>query len=318
MTEPGPTLDPVPEWHQRLLWQIGYFASEHERISRAGPAGYDGTDSDSTAAWRSHLDALDAHREVAEQNALSAGIPADDITHARTDGIRRAAATTAVRDPAASTGTALPGAVKEFYLDMLSVDWWQLERMALVDTARRIRMPEGLYGLGDGDARTVLERNMRLLHTRVTALAAAAELTDAEGDQIWSNPGPDAWRHYAAVTVDTWDNPTLEHTWRSYTTPLTDPSVPPYIPVDPTTGVPTGQLHTLPPTPDELLAWTGHALTTAPHAASPRREPETHAAVDAALPATTHRHWTPEPSTAAGPDRPPEAGRAHDPAGTEP
>ncbi|MBF6176038.1 hypothetical protein [Nocardia blacklockiae] len=314
MTEPDPATDAIPQWHQRLLWQIRRYASEHQRISRAGPAGYDGTDSDGTAAWRSHLNALEAHREVAEQDALSAGIPAADITDAREAGIRGGAATASLPDPPSITR---PDAVKEFYLDMLAVDWWELERMALVDTARRIRLPEGLYGLGDGGDRAVLDRNMRLLHTRVTALAAAAALSEAEGNQIWGDPGPAAWRRYAALTVDTWDDPTLEHTWRSYTIPLTDPAVPPYIPVDAATGTPTGQLHTLPPTPDELLSWTHHALTTTPYDTTQPPHPQAQTAVDVALPAAD-RNWTPEPSPNASADPPTTSGHTAGPAGTEP
>ncbi|MBB5916855.1 hypothetical protein BJY24_005767 [Nocardia transvalensis] len=292
----GSNLEPdeaVSQWHQRLLWQIQYFASEHARISRAGPEGYDNGDGSPEDAWRSHLDALAAHREVAEQDAQSAGIPADLVTRARDTGTRGGTATATVAAAANADPPSVRDEVKEFYGDMLSLDWWHLERMALIDTARTLRMPDGLYGLGtDSNARDSFARNMRHLHTRVTALAAAAELTDAEGRLLWGDPGVQAWRRYAAATVDTVDDLTLEHTWRGYADPLTEPDIPPYIPTDPATGAPAGQLHTLPPTPDELLAWTRHALT-----ATPERAASTQTAVDTALPDTADRAWTAEPTT---------------------
>ncbi|WP_067891625.1 hypothetical protein [Nocardia vaccinii] len=298
--------DPVTRWHAELLAQITHLSAEHARVADRGHSGYDGTDAEAREAWQVHLDGLAAQREHAEQVAASAGIrpPAIDRARHQIDPTRAAP-----QQVPASTTTGVPDHVAEFFTDMLTVDMFHLERIAMLTAARQHRLDAGGYGFGPApDVSAAVERNMSLLHLRITALAAAAELTAAEGDRFW-NTQPEHWRHLARVTVHTMNDLELEHTWRSYAFADTDPAVPPYIPVDPRTNLPIGVAHTIPPTPTELISMATTALTgpSPTNAAAPSDDavPTGHN-VEAALPADTTRAWSPgeSPDTTTSPSGP--------------
>lgn len=305
MTESDP--GPVTRWHAELLAHITHLSAEHARVTARGHSGYDGTDAEAREAWQAQLDGLAAQREHAEQVAASAGIrqPAIDRSRDR-PGTTRAAP----QQVPASTTAGVPEHVAEFFTDMLTVDMFHLERIAMLTAARRHRLEAGEYGFGPApDASAAIERNMSLLHLRITALAAAAELTPAEGHRFW-NTRPEHWRHLARVTAHTMNDLELEHTWRRYAFAPTDPAIPPYIPVDPRTNLPIGIAHTIPPTPTELITLATTALISPnpTHTAAPddNAVPTAHS-VEAALPADTPRAWFPgdHPDTTtppAGPD----------------
>ncbi|WP_157117654.1 hypothetical protein [Nocardia vaccinii] len=156
----------------------------------------------------------------------------------------------------------MPEDLCAFFTDMLRVDWFHLERITLLIAAHRIRLGQGLFGVGQDPATAAaIESKMSLLSTRITALAAAADLSPAEGTLIWGSRDLESWRRLAAVTVNCMDDLALEHAWRSCAAAGTDPAIPPYIPVDPTSGLPIGTARTLPPAPTELLTRATAALT---------------------------------------------------------
>jgi len=303
MTQPEPVPDPTPGWRAALLRQVTHLSAEHSRITQLGPSGYDGTDADAEDDWQHHLDSLAGERERTEQVALSAGIPAEVITQARNPAHGDNPPAPPPLPHESGTARAVPAHVGEFLTDMLTVDWFHLERMALFTAARELRIGQGEYGFGkDSAAIAAVDRNMNLLYMRIGAMAAAAEISKAEGALIWGHQLED-WRHLAQVTVHEMDDPALEHAWRHYTVPSTDPAIPPYIPVDPHTDLPVGHLRALPPPPAELLAQAADALTTtALTSYEPAMQaPHTHYVVDAVLPGEATRSWQPGPDTEPGP-----------------
>ncbi|MBY8858620.1 hypothetical protein K7711_19230 [Nocardia sp. CA2R105] len=301
-----PESNPVTRWHTELLGIITHLSAEHTRVADRGHTGYDGTDAEAREAWQSHLDGLAAQREHAEQAAMSAGLREPAIHRARQQADTISIAPQQV--PASAT-TGVPEHVAEFFTDMLTVDMFHLERIAMLTAARQHRLDTGQYGFEPSPHLVAaVERNMNLLHLRISALAAAAELTPAEGHRFW-NTQPEHWRHLTRVTAHTMNDLELEHAWRGYAFGDTDPAIPPYIPVDPHTNLPIGIAHTIPPTPSELITLASTALISpTPTTAGTRADgaAPTGQTVEAALPADTTRTWAPgeSPEATASPSGP--------------
>ncbi|MGF6885956.1 hypothetical protein ABIA39_007531 [Nocardia sp. GAS34] len=292
MTEPDPTPDPMPAWHAELLRQISRLSAEVIRVSRLDLDGYDGTAADAQADWQHHLNALAGELERTEQVALSAGIPAETITRARlpAHSVNRSSQ----QVPELPVPHTVPTHVGEFLVDMIAVDQYNLERMVILTAARELRIGQGAYLFGaDPASIATVVRNMALLHQRITTMAAAAQITEAEGSRIWGHQIED-WRRMAQATVHRMDDLDLEHAWRHYTIPNTDPSIPLYPGIDP--PVATG--HTMPPTPSELIAQAKTALgaagSTTPAEGATEHAPRAGQAIEAALPDEATRSWQPD------------------------
>ncbi|MFE3757928.1 hypothetical protein ACFXO9_26775 [Nocardia tengchongensis] len=302
--DPEPQARSIQQWKIDLLQQIHDSAAEFRRIDSLGPDGYDGTDGDATKDWLDHLDALSAVREATERIALSAGIPQPWIERARTVGAGYSPT------PAPDLSEEPVGEAKQFYLDMLSVDLWNLQRMAYVAAARELREAAGSYEFGrDPLAGAEYMHNMELLHLRVRALAYAAQLTHRDAEKLWGAEGNAELRQVTATAVNSWDNLTVEFAWRQYAHPSPASAVPPYLSVDDDAGRRHLGRDTSPPTPDQLIADAAQALRE--HAfvrSTPRWDIEI--AVDAALQGDAEWQWgreSPEADTTAT-QPPPTAG----------
>ncbi|UGT70826.1 hypothetical protein LTT66_12015 [Nocardia gipuzkoensis] len=303
MTVPESEFSPeqtVAQWQAQLLMRIRLLAAEHTRIADAGWEKFEAltSDGDQQAAWQAHLDGLEAQREQAEQTALTAGIEPAWIADARELG-------TASTRPRVEAGVRQnpmrDNAAQDFYIDMLSLDLWHLERMAALAAARADRISTGRWSFGTDPARAAqFSRNMQLYHQRVTALAHAAKFTATEADLFWG-PAAEGARRTHAVHLETYDELDLVAQWNAYAAPSPDLAIPPYVPTDPDTGTPIAGAELTPPTPHQMIdtaaaslraqfidAALGDADTTNPDAAAITE------AVDAALPAGTHV-WDTEP-----------------------
>ncbi|WP_327097024.1 hypothetical protein OIE68_45395 [Nocardia vinacea] len=255
MTTPEPEFSPpqsVVEWQAQLLLRIRLLAAEHTRILDGGWENFETLtgDDDPRTAWQTHLDGLEAQREQAEQTALTAGIEPAWIEDARELGIQ----STRPRVDAGARGNPVrDNTAQDFYIDMLSLDLWHLERMAGLSAARADRIATGRWSFATNPiAAAQFAQNMQLYHSRVTALAHAAQITTAEADELWG-PVAEGARREHAVNLATYDELTLVNEWNSYASVRTDLAIPPYVPTDPDTGIPIAGAQVIPPTPQQMV-----------------------------------------------------------------
>ncbi|MCM6774431.1 hypothetical protein NDR87_14165 [Nocardia sp. CDC159] len=183
MTQPEPTSETVSvqQRQQQLLQQIHDLAAEEARIIRQE---FGTADSQAETHRRHRLDDLIAQREATEQTALSNGLRPVAITMARTLGANYRAPEFSPSEPIAphqSTPGALPEAGRGFIVDMIGLEWEELRRMVVLDAARRLRLPHGLWQFGDDPvAMAAVQRSLHAKRTRIAVLAGAAGLTDQE------------------------------------------------------------------------------------------------------------------------------------------
>ncbi|MRH92944.1 hypothetical protein GFY24_36940 [Nocardia sp. SYP-A9097] len=289
--------------------RIQDLAAEFVRVEALGADGYDGTDGAADQDWLDHLDALSAVRESTEHIARSLGVPQPWIERARDLGAGRSPAP----DPEPAAEQA-PSEAKQFYLDMLSVDLWNLQRMAFVVAARETRLAEGGYGFGaDPVAGAAYRRNMAHLHTRISALADAAEITARDAEKLWDSAEVDDLRHVTAAVVNRWDDLTVESTWRRYTRADFDAALPPYIPVDSDGGKAAVGTGIGPPTPEQLIARATDLLHDTRMGAAASSNWHIEAAIDAALPSETNWSWGNEPPETRPATQEPERGHGPEP-----
>ncbi|MBY8862025.1 hypothetical protein K7711_36500 [Nocardia sp. CA2R105] len=295
MTELQP--DPSAQWHAALLQRIAQLTAQHTRVVHAGYLGYDGTETDAREQWQADLDALTAQRERTEEVAVSAGVPWAQITQARFG------ATAGPPPPPERLGgpEQLAGmdTDRAFLLDMLSVDWWHLERLVLLTAAREIRLGGGLFGR-DPSANNAAEHTMNLVHARIALLAAHAHLTPAESAELWGAQTTQRWRALAHVSVDTLDDLALEHTWRREVTAIADPAVPPYVDTA-TSNIPAAHKNTYSALPEPPRMLIDHAITALGAGAVESRFADTTSgpivsAIDTMLPGGAARPWNPDPN----------------------
>ncbi|MGQ4618992.1 hypothetical protein [Nocardia sp. R7R-8] len=298
MTTPESEFSPpqtVVQWQAQLLMRIRLLAAEHTRITDAGWEKFEAltSDGDQQAAWQAHLNGLEAQREQAEQTALTAGIAAAWIEDARELGIR---STRPRVEAGVRQNPMRDNAAQDFYLDMLHLDLWHLERMAALAAARADRISTGRWSFGTSPAAAAqFARNMQLYHQRVTALAHAAQFTATEADLFW---GPDAEgaRRGHAVHLETYNELDLVAEWNAYAAPSPDLAIPPYVPTDPDTGTLIAGGEVMPPTPQQMIdnAWVSlrsqfvDAALARDNATHPDAAVAIGNAVDAALPTGDH------------------------------
>ncbi|WP_433620923.1 hypothetical protein [Nocardia sp. CA-120079] len=306
MTTPEPessSPQSVVEWQAQLLLRIRLLAAEHTRILDGGWENFEAltVDDDPRTAWQTHLDGLEAQREQAEQTALTAGIESAWIEDARELGIQ---STRPRVDAGVRQNPLRDNAAQDFYVDMLSLDLWHLERMAGLSAARADRIATGRWSFATNPiAGAQFAQNMQLYHERVTALAHAAQITATEAGELWG-PVAEGVRRQLAVNLATYDELTLVNEWNSYATVRTDLAIPPYVPTDPDTGIPIAGAQVIPPTPQHMIdaataslraefvdAAINSAASESDHNAEPTAITD---AIDAALPEGAHS-WDSEP-----------------------
>ncbi|MGS2804614.1 hypothetical protein [Nocardia sp. MW-W600-9] len=223
--------------HGELLRRVQNMAAQLREVTDAGPAMFDdGVSADSQLVWTERLETLRIESEHAEFEAMLEGVDPGWVLDARELGKRGASSPSphVVRSHPARANEA-----QEFYLDMLEVDLWNLERMASLEAARVNRIATGRWNFDhDPIAAEQFSDNMAALHNRVTVLAAAAQLTPAEGDSLWGS-SVEGIRRVHAVTFAAYDEQALAQEWNGYARADPALAVPPYVPRDPETGTPT-------------------------------------------------------------------------------
>ncbi|WP_329410758.1 hypothetical protein OG563_00305 [Nocardia vinacea] len=307
MTTPEPEFSQPPtvfRWQAQLLMRIRFLAAEHTRIRDTGWENFEALTADGNPqiAWQTHLHGLEAEREQTEQTALSVGIEPAWIEDARELGIQ---STRPRVDAGVRQNPARDNAAQDFYVDMLSLDLWHLERMAGLSAARADRIATGRWTFGTNPiAAAQFTQNMQLYHERVTALAHAAQITATEADLLWGS-GADSDRRNHAVHLETYDELPLVNEWNTYATARSDLAVPPYIPTDPDTGIPVAGTEATPPTPQQMIdaataslraefvdAAINNAASESDHNVQPTAITD---AIDAALPEGAAHSWDSEP-----------------------
>ncbi|WP_405180793.1 hypothetical protein OG225_06225 [Nocardia sp. NBC_01377] len=255
-SEPSPPIrQTVVQWQAHLLSQIRLLAEEHARILDAGWEGFEPLDPHGGAesAWRHHLDALAGEREQIKQTALSAGLPQAWITDAAALGEHH----TQPRFDAFTRAESMPWrdeAAQGFFVDMLGLDLWHLDRMAALVAERADRIATGRWSYGsDPIGEKQFAANMDLRYQRVVALTHAAAITETEAGLLWGDSA-EPYRREHAVWLENRDELGVVAAWNSYTKPSTELKIPPYVPLDPATGTPIAGAHALPPTPRQMIA----------------------------------------------------------------
>ncbi|MEV0688281.1 hypothetical protein AB0I35_30930 [Nocardia sp. NPDC050378] len=296
----------MSQWQGRILRRIQELAALHRKISDAGPPMFDdGTSGDSEQVWNERLELLTVQREQAEYAALLGGVDPGWVVDARELGWRGAPPEPrVVRQHPARADQA-----QEFYLDMLELDLWTMERMAGLEAARMDRIATGRWTFDTNPIEVAqFADNMAALHTRVTVLAAAARLTPAEGESLWG-ASVEGIRRVHAVTFAAYTEQTLAQAWNGYARADPALAVPPYVPRDPDTGTPTDTTQVAPPTPRKMLADATSALRsqfvdTAIRQAEPTdlaaESTAITAVVDAALGEDTAWTWETDPDPVPG------------------
>ncbi|WP_280222102.1 hypothetical protein [Nocardia neocaledoniensis] len=300
---PGPG-ESVTQWQGRILRRIQQLAAQHREVTDAGPAMFDdGVSGGSEQVWNERLELLTVQREHAEYTALLGGVDPGWVVDARELGQRGADAPKpgVVRQHPARANQA-----QEFYLDMLELDLWTMERMAGLEAARMDRIATGRWAF-DTDPIAVAQfaDNMTALHTRVTVLAAAAQLTPAEGGSLWGS-SVEGIRRVHAVTFAAYTEQDLARAWNGYARADPALAVPPYVPRGPDVGAALLE----PPTPRTMIADATSALRsqlvdTAIRQADPidlaAESTAITAVVDAALGEDKAWSWEPDPDPVPGP-----------------
>ncbi|AVH20320.1 hypothetical protein C5B73_01385 [Nocardia cyriacigeorgica] len=291
MTTPsrdGHRADTVAEWQSQLLRHIQQLEFDRTRLATAEyHSGPNATIDPELSAERARtLDGLEAAIEVAEQTAITAGVPPDWVADARELGRRNV--TPPVPGPVRQMPERAEG-VDEFYLDMLTLDLWHLERMAALEAARRDRMRTGRWSYRQDDATTQqFLDNMRLRCERISALAAAANITPAEADALWGSGGGSERRRQADSLRD-YGELELARNWYGYARATSELAIPPYIP----TASTAAPADLAPPTPQQMIGAAIDSQRTAFIAAAIDAQPggiggaPIDAAVTASLPERT-------------------------------
>ncbi|MGC4989892.1 hypothetical protein [Nocardia salmonicida] len=319
MTSPHEPAESMSQRHGALLRRVQKVAAQLREVMDAGPQMFDdGISGDNEQVWRDRLETLGVEREHAEFEALLEGVDPGWVVDARELGQR---GTSSPSPHVVRSHPARANEAQEFYLDMLELDLWNLERMASLEASRMDRIATGRWSFDrDPIGRAQFADNMAALHNRVTVLAAAAQLTPAEGDSLWGS-SVEGIRRVHAATFAAYDEHTLLQQWNSYALPNPALDVPPYVPRDPDTGTPTDIVTVVPPTPSQMLADASKALRVQFVDAALRNvEPDDleaesiaiTAGVNAALRDDNELVWEsdhdplPGPTNGAGPQRAPE------------
>ncbi|WP_433622254.1 hypothetical protein [Nocardia sp. CA-120079] len=201
--------------------------------------------------------------------------------------------------------------VRGFWFDMMAPDLWNLERMAYLAAAYQDRVATGraTFEISPTQARH-FERTMRVHHQRATAFAHMAQVSVAEGEQLWGI-GRAGWLKLHNSYVSAQDETGLHDELRGYMSADPGLPVPQYVAVD-DDGQPIPQADSVPPAPEQMIADACAAIRTQfiEDALAPQGMT---AAIEQALPPGLVGQWNSE--TTPTTERPPHT---HKEAGPEP
>lgn len=258
MSETRPS---VEDWQGQLLRNIHILSAQHTRLmaTAAAPVGDQEPDEEQQRAHAEAVNAVEGLLEQTEQTALSAGVPAGWIADMRELGARGARPAPVPEPGSPVSVVPVRDAVsQQFYVEMLSVDLWHLERMAGLAAARADRIATGRWSIGaDPGAEGRFAEAMARRWERVNALAHAAELTDSEAETLWG-VGADGIRRFHANALNTSNEAALAQSWSDYAHSTPDLAIPPYVPADHSAG--TQPSTPTAPAPQEMIAAASAAL----------------------------------------------------------
>lgn len=301
------------DWMHRIQNLAADVSRFHESgtmlIGEADPA-------DPPRQVRQQADRLDAALDDAEQQARAAGLDLTWIHDARTVGSQQGASPhpSAVRRvPLRELG------IERFFLDLLDLDLWQLERMAALDSAVHLRVAARHGGIAVESARTsALLEHMHVRFSRASSLVVGAQITSEEGERMWG-AGADAMRRMHATATDQMSDAQLLEQWQEYADADARLRMPLYRRQDPDTGKFVEDSLTDLPSPQRMISravliretrppeGTEHLATEQALGAAIGQRPQDADAIDAGVEAAstdTHADWAPDPRTDPDPTIP--------------
>ncbi|WP_063065731.1 hypothetical protein [Nocardia violaceofusca] len=300
----SPRVQRRPVWQQRLLDRIQDLSDDRGRLLRAGYDTPPGAGELSMLAWRTQLLQLAADRSEIEARAHAIGIPPADIAAARAAGSRGHRSDLSP-EPGAD-------AVREHVMGWVASDVWQIQHMAAIDVAHRMRAVTDAPRFEPEPGMVAqFERNLSALWIRAGNVADAIGLSVDEAAGMWARTSSD-WQRLLAATTQTYDDEAVEERWRVYARSSIETSV-----IRDATAI-TLRVHVA-VSEHPVRIPTPHAMKTAAAAAflshsSAGSAPITDA-IDRAVPAEAdHTRWD-TPTVA---DRPQLPGRRDLDAGTQP
>ncbi|APE37181.1 hypothetical protein BOX37_28270 [Nocardia mangyaensis] len=201
--------------------------------------------------WQEQIDRPHAALTAAQEQARAAGVDPTWIEDARTVGSHQGA------DPQTGAVRRVPVReldIERFFLDLLDLDLWQLERMAALDMALPVRAAAG-HGVITGDSARDLAvfEHMHVRFSRASSLVAAVQLTPEEGDRMWG-AGAEPMRRMHAAAIDQMSDVQLLGQWHEYADADARLRIPPYRRQDPDTGKFLAGSLTEPPSPRQMIA----------------------------------------------------------------
>ncbi|WP_040703658.1 MULTISPECIES: hypothetical protein [Nocardia] len=200
-------------WKAGLLARIQERGTEHARLLFRGypdyKPGFERGDV-AIATWRAHLRDLEAEQQELIVRAGASGIPDTAITAAIDNGAAGRRWGESVTDPPTTRHGEDPTRAR--MIAAIAEDVWTLEHMAVIALEREHR---GVGNQTDSAGHQQYLINMDLLWDRVDSVAALAELSETEREQLW---GRDihGWDRLVDYTVDGYDDLELEQLWRTH------------------------------------------------------------------------------------------------------
>ncbi|MEU6559274.1 hypothetical protein [Nocardia nova] len=196
-----------PVWQQRLLDRIQDLSAHRARLLREGYEHPPGAGDVPVLAWRTQLLHLGADRGEVETHARAIGIGEDDIAAERAAGGHGRLA--------AGPGPDVD-VVREHMVTGVANDVWQMQHMAVLDVARRLRRITTTPRFEPGPETVAqFERNMGAFWLRAGNVADAIGLTADEHAGMWATTSSE-WRRIVDATAQTYDSEGIEERWRIY------------------------------------------------------------------------------------------------------
>ncbi|MFD4351549.1 hypothetical protein ACFWPX_03270 [Nocardia sp. NPDC058518] len=292
------------------MHKIQYLAGGERRVRETGMSVFADTDVADPVrqVWQRQVDGLTADLANTEHDARAAGVDLTWIHDARTVGSHQGASSQpgqVRRVPVRELG------IERFFLDLLDLDLWQVERMAALDVALHDRAATGHGAIAVDSAReSALLEHMLVRFSRASSLVAAVQITPDEGERMWGT-GADAMRRMHATATDLMSDTQLLGQWQEYADADARLRTTLYLRQDPDTGKFLEDGLTGLPTPHGMIARVGvifdaraaegteyPGTVQPPPTAAAGHQPPAADAIGSAVEATstdTQGDWAPDP-----------------------